>query len=744
MRILRGFQILIPVAAALCFAGISAFQSSAEDQPVDAIEQSEIRLSVSGVFAQDEAAQIQMIYVDWAESWYLFLPAAADRTNLVVSYQIAGDAPLLLNETTVISGAATDLFSTEDTFKMQSGDSELGTLQVMQSNLGCVYVTLAEGGMEVLSKSKFLETTGTALMLDAAGGVQYQGTPEIIKGRGNSSWDYGGEKKPYNFKLPKKTSLYGMGAAKKWALINNFLDHSMLRNEIAFAMSRQAALAYTPDSVFVDLYLDGDYRGVYQLSERVHVHEERVAITDLEEDTQDINEKPLEDYPLRVAGGTLHGEENGSYHYYEIPNDPKDITGGYLIQFQIRGRAKRGEFVTNRGVICEICAPEYASKAQTEYIRKFVQELEDAIYSDTGCNSLGKHYSTYLDVDSFALGYLIQEITENTDGTATSFYFYKDSDLTGDGKLHYGPVWDFDLAYQNYSLAVQGPDGKLHYSVLPRDIYVRYLPISGYEPETAAETGIAALSWIRRLWEDDAFVRRTAWLYEQKMDAILTELVDPSGAIAQMRDAIAPAAEMNRIRWHMFGGKPYKPLGPQNGITYAECVEYIRKNLAARQQFLHEDFLAESIRCCQETLNRLTIDCLAAYDAEEQKQIAALQKMQSDQLAAVKTIYEAEAIMQEMETALAEIPRTLCYGDFIANGTVELEDAQTVLTYYTEIMTGKNAPITATQRRNGDVDQNGIIDVTDALHILLHYTSEIVGLDYPLPVKAAANPQAVA
>ena len=737
MKKFRLSHILIPAAAALCFAGISVFRCGAEEQaetPAELpAELPEIQLSVSGVFEQDAAAQIKMIYVDWAEKWYLFLPAAADRSNLTVTYAYAGDAPLLLNGTEVLSGSDTDVFSTADTFTMQAGGTVFGTLDVMQSNIGCMYVTLAEGGMETLETMKKIETNGNALMLDAEGGVQYQGELEKIKGRGNSSWDYAHGKKPYNFKLPKKHALFGMGAAKKWALLSNFFDHSMLRNEIAFAMSRNAGLAYTMDSVFVDLYLDGDYRGVYQLSERVQVHPARVAITDLEEETQAVNEKPLEEYPPCVSGGTFGGEENGSYQYYDIPHDPDDITGGYLIQFQIRHRSERGEFVTNRGVIFEMNAPEYASKAQTEYIRSFVQELEDAIYSDTGCNSLGKHYSEYLDVDSMAIGYLIQEISENTDGSATSFFFYKDSDLTGDGKLHYAPVWDFDLAFQNYSLAVTGPDGNLRYSILPNMIFARYVPVSGYHPDTAAETGITDQSWILRLWQDDAFVRRTALLYEQKMDAFLTELTDPSGGITKMGEAIAPAAEMNRIRWHMFGGKPYKTIGPQNGITYAECVDYVRSNLAERQLFLRKDFLAESIRCCQAELNRQTTDSLSAYDAAEQKQITALQKTQSEKLSAADSAEEAETIMQETERALAEIPRTLLCGDFDADGIVGVEDAQLLLAYYTETLTGKAASLTATQRRNGDVNADTVIDVTDAMHILLHYTAELSGMDYPLP-----------
>ena len=743
----NGFNILIPAAAALCFAGIAVFRCSAEAEAAEPDmpeEPKKFSLSVSGVFPQKEAAdaKISAVYIDWAESWYLFLPATADPAHLTITYETPEDAPLLLNDTTVKSGAETDLLSKAETFAMQAGESGIGELHVMQSNLGCMYVTLEEGGMELLARAKQLETRGDAFMIGADGSVQYQGALEKIKGRGNSSWDYTDGKKPYNFKLPKKAALFGMGAAKKWALVSNFLDHAMLRNEIAFAMSRNAGIAFTPDAVFIDLYLDGDYRGVYQLSERVQVHPERVAITDLQKATEKLNEQPLEEYPRRVVGGTLNGEEPGSYQYYEIPNDPSDITGGYLIQFQIRGRPKRGEFVTNRGVVCEVCEPEYASKAQTEYIRGFVQELEDAIYSVNGCNSLGRHYSEYLDTDSLALGYLIQEITENTDGTSTSFYFYKDSDQTGDGKLHYGPVWDFDLAYQNYSLAVPDLNGRLHYAVIPTTIYARYVPISGYDPETAEKTGIADQPWILKLWQDDVFARRVSLLYEEKFDAFLTELNDPEGGITKMGEAIAPGAEMNRIRWHMFGGKPYRPIGPDNGTTYAECVEYIRKNLAKRQDFLRSEFLNESIRCCQAALEQQTTDSLARYDALEQKKVSAQLKITAPRISAAKTSADAEAALLAAEQALMQIPRTLLCGDFNADDTVGLEDAQELLVYYTETVAGNTPQITATQRRNGDADRNGTLDVTDAIHILLHYPAELAGESYPLPVIAETTDKA--
>lgn len=745
MDMRRCFRLIGTAAAVLLFAGYSACCGYAAVLPSDAAGEQQadspkpapegFSLAVSGVFAEQPEAQIDALYIDWAEAWYLFLPTAADRSRLTVTCQTPDGSPLILNGKIVYTGAETDLLASADDFTIQAGASPLGELHVMQSNLGCMYLTAGEGVLDRLAVYKSYEAEGSALILGADGSVQYQGAFEKMKGRGNSSWDYA-DKKPYNFKLTEKTDLFGLGAAKKWALISNSLDQSMLRNAAAYAMSRQAGLAFTPDCAFADVYFDGEYRGVYQVTERVNVHKERVNITDLEKATEKVNEKPLEEYLRVVADGTFLGEENGSFRYYDIPNDPADITGGYLIQFQLRQRSKRGEFVTNRGVICEVCAPEYATQAQTEYIRGFVQELEDAIYSDTGYNSLGRHYSEYLDVDSFALGYLIQEITENIDSTATSFYFYKDSDLTGDGRLHYGPVWDFDLAYQNYSLTQTSPDGMVMYAVKPDNLYARYVPVSGYNPQTAEQTGITAKSWILQLWDDDAFVRRCSLLYADVFADFLDELASETGQIVQMQEAIAPGAEMNLIRWHAFGWRPYKRIGPATGDTFAECVDYVNRNLLLRNAFLRGEFLQESIRACDSTLTHETTDLLAEYDAAEQKKVKALQKKYAGLLASAESAAAAEQLMVQAEQALAKIPRTLLCGDFDADGTVGLEDAQRLLQYYTKSIAGHSEEITATQRRNGDADQNGTLDVTDAMHILRYYTARLGGKEFALPVKS--------
>ena len=727
-RIRPAVTVLLFAILLLC-PGLRSAAETAEPAPQFA----EIPISglqVTGVIPQTDDAfgTLDWWYSEWDDCRYLFLPASADRTKLTITFSAAEDAPLTLNDTEVVSGAETGLLSTADTFAVRLGDTDCGVLRVMQSDRGSIWFSLEEGGAETLQKSKWDTVTGTALMLNADGSVEYRGALESLKGRGNSSWDYS-TKKPYNFKLPKKASLYGMRSARKWALLSNYLDHSMLRNEIAFAMSRQSGLPYTTDSVFADLYIDGDYRGTYQLTERVLVNKHRVNVRDLKEETEALNPEPLSEYPRRTVGGTVQGEEAGSYQYYEIPNDPEDITGGYLFQFQLRGRSEKGEFITDRGQICDLTAPEYASKAQTEYIRAFMQELEDAAFSPDGYNSKGKHYSDYIDVDSLLLGYLIQEITANADGASTSFFFYKDSDSRGDGKLHYGPVWDFDLAFRNYTGTKNDPEGNPHYSLNADNIYALYTS-----------------PFLTALWEHDEFARRAAVLYAERFDSFLTLLTDesrPEGSlIGQLAADLGASAEMNRLRWHMYGGRAYKPLGPYNGETYAECVEYVRKFLAERQSYLQNEFLRISrTRCLHSLETALAAEPDSAYAPAELRERSALLQTYTEVFENAETAAKSERLLANALSVLDEIPKAELSGDFNEDGAVSLDDAQCLLRYYTDEMGEKHPKANATQRRNGDVDKNGCLDLSDAMQVLKHYTEEMGGKEYVLPVQPKQREQ---
>jgi|GEM_PF-642623 len=733
----------------------SAADTPEADSEADTYAQTPVtsfRISNLTPQVESELDFVDWFYCPWEDSRYIFLPAASDRSNLVLTYEAGGET-VYLNDSAVISGAATNLLSTADVFTLKVGSTAYGEVHVMQSNLGCVFISTSHGGLTYLDKHKFYTETGTTLILDEAGTVQYNGEMEKLKSHGNSSWDYAEfadhttQKRPYNLKLPAKANLFGMGKAKKWTLLSNFLDHSELRNAVSFAMAENAGIPYTPDYVFVDLYSDGEYRGTYQFCERVQIQKNRVNITDLEEETEALNDKDLSEYDHIAVGAGLNEYLENSYKYYDIPNDPADITGGYLVQFQLYNRYPgdtESGFVTSRGQAVDLKSPEYASKAQVEYIRTFMQDLEDAIYSETGYNSKGKHYSDYIDVDSLILLYLIEEITMDSDGPQASFYFYKEADSKGDGKLHCGPAWDFDLAYYNFGKSVLSGDGTRVFSNQTDSIFAATFPIHGYDDNLTDDQGsgnanTSGYGWITMLYRREDFVKRAAELYYECYDHYLLELTDTTqenGAlITQMGETIQPSAEMNNIVTHMYG-KEYRRLGPNNGENFTECVDYIRSFTERRRNGLRAIWLepfaevrTEELQSFYEAIEQ------ERYDEAEQK---ALQEILEDAVQAMDDaadMDEVQAIYEEAASALANVPRALLLGDCNDDLTVNVLDAQTLLMNYAKRLAGMSETFDTTQLRNADVDGNGTQDAVDAMHILRYAAAKLSDIPYTFPAE---------
>lgn len=576
--------------------GISFLSDESETSDIYYSDIPVTQFQVSGLSPQTDTGidYTDWWYSEWDDCRYVFLPATADRSNLIISYQTE-NGDLYLNGVKIISGAATSVLNDADEFDIKVGDVDCGKLKVMQSELGCIYLSTSSGGLDTLDNNGWMTETGSAVMLDADGTIEYSGELEKIKSHGNSSWDYS-KKKSYNIKLPEKKNLYGMGKAKKWALLSNYLDHSMLRNKVTSEISRVGGMEYVMDSVFVDLYADGSYRGTYQLTERVQIQKQRVNIRDLEEETESLNDRELDEYPQILAGIPENSNDQyvvNSYKYYDIPNDPADITGGYLLQFQLPGRysykAESG-FITSRGQVVEIDGPEYASKEQVLYIRNFVQEMEDAIYSETGYNSKGKHYSDYIDVDSLITAYLVQEISMNIDATNTSFYLYKDSDLRGDGKIHFGPAWDFDLAYGSFPTIRQNSYGDICHSLDTKKLFVICFPMVGYEEYAVNQPSIEGINWIGKLYKKGDIEERTAEIYFERLEPYINELTSVSDSsealITQMAEEIKSSAEMNNARWHTYGGYKYCVFGSSSGADFMESVDIMRRFLADRKNGL--------------------------------------------------------------------------------------------------------------------------------------------------------------
>ena len=219
-----------------------------------------------------------------------------------------------------------------------------------------------------------------------------------IKIRGNST--SGADKKPFNIKFSEKTDVLGMGKNKKWSLLANCFDKTLIRNQVVFDVAKVLNIPYTPDYRVVDVYVDDVLQGCYLLVDSIEVGSTRVDI-----DTSD-NEFLL-----------------------ELDYNPEDPDCQYLTTSKYRIK-----FAINEPELKDLTSD------QLSYVKSFLRKAENALASGD-MDEIEK----YFDIDSMASFYLIQEFFRNVDVATSSTRFH-----IKDGKIYGGPVWDFDLSAGNY------------------------------------------------------------------------------------------------------------------------------------------------------------------------------------------------------------------------------------------------------------------------------------------------------
>lgn len=301
-----------------------------------------------------------------------------------------------------------------------------------------------------------------------------------VKGRGNSSWKASATlfgKYAFNMKLSSKTNLYGLDAAKSWCLLANNMDQSMLRNAFTYDLAKAVGLPNSPEFEFVDIYDNGEYMGAYLVTEKVDVGKSKLVKGESIDDIHDavaeklgekVNESQVVDVDSQKSF-TVTGEPVGynqvEYNCAAVSTDNAQqytsaaldgttigsktyAAGTFLLEFEISKRVRNevSWFKTPRGQYVVVKSPEFATEEEVKYIAtKFVQ-MENKIYANVDVPTL----SRYMDVDSFARMYLIQEISSNLDSAATSYYLtYCCADQ--DARFVASPVWDYDWAFGQHS-----------------------------------------------------------------------------------------------------------------------------------------------------------------------------------------------------------------------------------------------------------------------------------------------------
>ena len=242
---------------------------------------------------------------------------------------------------------------------------------------------------QIVSQLTIISDNGTKLLSESG----------TTRERGNYSRST--PKKPYRIKFDKKQRVLDAPAkAKKWTLINNYGDKTLMRNLLAFELSRQLGMTYTPFGTAVDVLLNGEYKGCYQLCDQVNINKHRVNITEMT--PQD--------------------------------NEGSALTGGYFVEIDAYADQEKSWFYSNKGNPVTIKSPDEDSitSKQKTYIRNYFNKMEN-------------QWKTYLDLNSFLRHFLVGELSGNTD-TYWSVFMYKERD---NDTMYTGPVWDFDLAFNN-------------------------------------------------------------------------------------------------------------------------------------------------------------------------------------------------------------------------------------------------------------------------------------------------------
>ncbi len=351
-----------------------------------------------------------------------------------------------------------------------------------------------------------------------------------IRGRGNSTWNLA--KKPYKLKFHEKVKWLGKGRpnTKKWTLLANHGDKTLIRNALTSAVGERLGLKFNPAAKFVDLTLNNQYVGTYQISDQVDVRPHRVNIEE-------------QDVPL---------------------TDESNITGGYLLEadgFYDFQNGVTGFYTNRQNVPLRIHYPDEddIEARQFSYIQQFINSFETKLYSSNFTDPEAG-YRPYVDSLSLAGWYLGSEVSGNIDAFFST-YFYKEQD---DDHLYWGPLWDYDIAYANDNR--KGDTSRQ----LMRDV--------GYGSEGMRR-------WVERLWKDPWFTRLIARQYKQAVDNGLEQFM--LGKIDSLATLLDQSQQLNFQRW----GISQQALRERVLYsTYGEYVDDLRKYVTRHLAYLSEVF----------------------------------------------------------------------------------------------------------------------------------------------------------
>ena len=468
-------------------------------------------------------------------------------TDILKSYILIPSFELDCEQATVgavvqTSGKDKHDFSKSVNYEVKMNDGTYRTFTVKMSipkvpKLPVIRIN-TENAYPILDKKNYIP--GTVVIEDPDGA--YWDTPRLevkivengVRGRGNSTWDM--PKKPYKIKFDEKISIFGLGEDKEWVLLANYADKTLLRNVVAMKLSEIVGMEWTPSMLPVEVYLNDEYMGCYTFSEHKKVSKHRVD--------------------LDIVG--------------ESDNSGDAVTGDYYMEIE----QNLDETTCFRTSICGIpmmfSDPEVPTAAQYDYIVGYFYDAESALMGSNFTDP-ENGWQKYIDIESFAKAYIVNELTKNIDGNMR-----KSSFITKEKgkKLEMYHLWDYDLTLGNCNYlddefgATDGPEGWFI-----KDFSCNYWT-----------HGWNHTNWYTRLTDDPAFCAKVKEIWDKHHQELssIPDFIDVKAMI--MEDA----QKRNFKRWDILNTSVWPNVVVKG--TYAGEVEYLKDYYTKRFRWLDGKF----------------------------------------------------------------------------------------------------------------------------------------------------------
>lgn len=413
----------------------------------------------------------------------------------------------------------------EGTHSLKSGAQQF-TVEIMYSQkVPSLFLTTESGSLAYIEAEKGNGEPGTFKLVEENGSVRAEGGLSKMRSRGNASFME--DKKPYQINLEEPIDLLGSGSAEKYILLANRQDQSLVRNAVMYGLAADSGMEHVSALEYVDLYVNGEYRGSYQLADKLEVAKNRIDIIS-EDDVVDTGYMVELEYMQRL--------------------DPEDY-----------GVVMEKYFISQNNQLVVLKNPKNPSDAQVDYMADCFDKVEKTIDS-------GEFDPSLMDLEGFARKYVIEELGKNLDAMYSSLFFYKYDSSVSD-VLYAGPLWDMDKTLGN--------------PLIERSRAVNFQDPMGIYAGSAQPGG----EWWYRMYTKPVFYAEAVRVYEDQVEPQVQRMLDRG--IDSYRDQVWASARMDYYRWDTFEDFKYGEELAFEDEFQAE-IDNVKEFLRLRRDFLHD------------------------------------------------------------------------------------------------------------------------------------------------------------